>query len=73
MKQQDKQYADLPRTGYVRAPVVLRYIPWGRSTLWSKCKKGDFPKPVKLSARITAWRAEDVWAWIEAQQPATAA
>ena len=59
--------SDLPRTGYVRESTVLRHIPWGRSTLWSKAKKGEFPKPLKLSKRITAWRAEDVWAWIEAQ------
>ena len=58
---------DLPNTGYVRERTVLRHIPFGRSTLWSKAKKGEFPKPVKLSARITAWRAEDVKAWIEAQ------
>jgi len=65
--QQHQQHDDLPRTGYVREPTVLRHIPWGRSTLWSKAKKGEFPKPVKLSKRITAWRAEDIWAWIEAQ------
>ena len=43
------------------------HLDLGRSTLWSKAKKGEFPKPVKLSKRITAWRAEDIWAWIEAQ------
>ena len=67
------QHQELPRSGYVRASELLRFIPWGRSTLWAKCKAGAFPKPVKLSTRITAWRAEDVWAWIEAQaggQPA---
>lgn len=69
MKNQD---SDLPKTGYIREPVVLRHIPMGRSTLWSKAKRGEFPKPVKLSARITAWRAEEVWAWIEAQAKASA-
>jgi len=65
----DKQHqpADLPRIGYAREPQILRVIPWGRSTLWSKAKNGEFPKPVKLSGRITAWRCEDVWAWMEAQ------
>ena len=57
---------ELPRFGFVREPQVLRVIPWKRSTLWSKAKNGDFPRPVKLSARVTAWRCEDVWAWIEA-------
>jgi prophage regulatory protein len=60
--------ADLPRIGYAREPQILRVIPWGRSTLWNKAKTGEFPKPVKLSARITAWRCEDVWRWLDAQE-----
>ena len=60
------QYDRLPRSGYIRASALLRFIPWGRTTLWAR-SKADFPRPVKLSARITAWRAEEVWAWIEAQ------
>ena len=59
--------AELPRNGYAREAQVLRVIPMGRSTLWQKSKTGEFPRPVKLSKRITAWRCEDVWAWIEAQ------
>ena len=61
-----EQAQDLPRSGFVREAVVLRHIPFGRSTLWSKSKNGEFPRPIKLSKRITAWRAEEVWAWIEA-------
>jgi prophage regulatory protein len=30
---------------------------------------GLFPKPIKLSARCTRWRAGDVTAWLEQQQP----
>lgn len=63
----EAHHLDLPRIGYAREPQVLRVIPWGRSTLWSKSKSGEFPSPVKLSARITAWKCEDVWSWIEAQ------
>jgi predicted DNA-binding transcriptional regulator AlpA len=32
-------------------------------------KAGRFPKPCKLSANVTAWRAEDVRAWCERIQP----
>ena len=34
--------------------------------LWRKVKAGHFPKPVKLSERVTAWRVEDVRAWLAA-------
>lgn len=35
-------------------------IPVGRSTWWEGVKKGRFPKPIKLSPRVTVWRAEDI-------------
>ncbi len=58
----------LPETGYVRqSQLIPGILPFGATTLWRMCKAGKFPKPVKLSERVTAWRAEEVRAWIEAQ------
>lgn len=54
----------LPETGYVRMPVVLHHVPMGKSTIWAKIKTGEFPRPVKLSARVTAWRAEEIREYI---------
>lgn len=54
----------LPTTGFLRLPAVLRLIPVGRSTWWAGVKDGRYPAPVKLGARITAWRAEDLAALI---------
>ena len=57
----------LPATGYVRAKqLVPHIIPFSPATLWRKVKAGTFPAPVKLSAGVTAWRVEDVRAWIAA-------
>lgn len=50
----------LPDTGYVRLPTVLHHIPVSKSTWWDGVKRGRFPKPIKLSERCTAWRAEDI-------------
>jgi predicted DNA-binding transcriptional regulator AlpA len=50
----------LPETGFVRLPDILRVIPVGKSTWWAGVKTGRYPKPYKLGARITAWRAEDI-------------
>jgi len=54
----------LPTTGFLRLPAVLSLIPVGRSTWWAGVKAGRYPAPVKLGARITAWRAEDLAALI---------
>ncbi|MCC6820421.1 MAG: AlpA family phage regulatory protein [Verrucomicrobiota bacterium] len=51
---------DIPETGFVRLPDVLSVIPLGKSCWWAGVKSGRFPKPVKLSARCTAWKAEDI-------------
>lgn len=50
----------LPATGFMRQPQVLAYFPFSSATLWRKCKDGKFPKPVKLSERVTAWRVGDI-------------
>jgi prophage regulatory protein len=57
---------DLPETGFVRqSQLIPHIIPFSSSTLWRKVKAGEFPAPVKLSSRVTAWRAEDVRAWMQ--------
>jgi prophage regulatory protein len=59
---------ELPKTGFVRLPAIIAPhgpIPVSKSTWWAGIKTGRYPKPVKLSARITAWRVEDIRAFIE--------
>jgi prophage regulatory protein len=50
----------IPETGFLRLPQVLAFIPLGKTSWWKGVKSGRFPKPVKLSARCSAWRAEDI-------------
>jgi predicted DNA-binding transcriptional regulator AlpA len=61
----DSDIYHLPEVGFVRLPDVLRVIPLGKTSWWKGVKSGRFPKPVKLSARCTAWRAEDIRALIQ--------
>lgn len=35
-------------------------LPIAKSTFWAGVKSGRYPKPVKLSERITCWRSEDI-------------
>lgn len=57
----------LPETGFLRQPQVLVFVPISKSTLWRRVQAKSFPGPVKLSARVTVWGAEDVRRWISEQ------
>ncbi len=50
----------LPETGYLRLKQVLELIPVSKSTWWAGVKSGKFPQSIKLGARITAWKIEDI-------------
>lgn len=50
----------LPETGFLRLPQVLALFPVSRSSFWAGVKNGKYPKPIKLSKRCTAWKAEDI-------------
>lgn len=61
----------LPETGYVRqAQLIPSIIPFSSATLWRKVKTKEFPAPVKLSERVTAWKVEDVRAWMQEREAA---
>ena len=47
-----------------KRPDTPAPLPFSAPTLWRKVKAGTFPKPVKLSERVTAWKVGDVRAWI---------
>ncbi len=54
-------FDDLPASGFIRqAQLIPTVVPFSSATLWRKCKSGQFPKPVKLSERVTAWRVGDI-------------
>lgn len=55
----------LPETGFVRLPTILSVFPIGRSTWWAGVKSGRYPAPVKLSERVTCWRAADIRALLD--------
>jgi hypothetical protein len=50
-----------------KRPTTPAPLPFSAPTLWRKVAAGTFPKPHKLSARVTAWRVGAVREWINAQ------
>jgi prophage regulatory protein len=61
----------LPERGYVRQKLLNQLIPFSPATLWRKVGKGEFPKPHKLSDRVTAWRIDDVKQWFAERDSAS--
>jgi len=65
----------LPETGFVKLfqiignkksePPIPAIIPVSKSTWWAGVKAGRYPQPVKIGARCTAWKVEDVRAFVE--------
>ena len=56
--------APLPK--YLRlAQLVPDVIPVSRATIWRWVKSGEFPAPIKLAERVTAWKLEEVLAWLD--------
>ena len=45
------------------ADLVPDLVPFSKSTLWRLAKIGKFPKPINLSAGVTAWRRSDYEKW----------
>jgi prophage regulatory protein len=66
-----KIMASLPARGYVRQKLLIPHlVPFSSATLWRKVSDGTFPAPHKLSARVTAWKIEEVKTWIAVNEQA---
>jgi len=63
----------LPETGFLRLKQIVGdpktgippIIPIKKTTWWAGVKSGRYPKPIKLSPRVTVWRVEDIRRLIE--------
>jgi prophage regulatory protein len=51
----------------LRLPDVLRRTGLRRSTMYALAKRNEFPGPIKISTRTSAWVADEVEAWIRAR------
>lgn len=69
----------LPNSAFIRESQLVQSpkrpdtpapLPFSAPTLWRKVKAGTFPKPIKLSQRVTCWNVGAVRAWMTAQSAA---
>ncbi|WP_292931429.1 AlpA family transcriptional regulator [Noviherbaspirillum sp.] len=52
---------------FMRLPEVLALCGKSRSSIYAAIKKGEFPAPVKLSTRSSAWIRSEITAWAESR------
>lgn len=50
---------------YLRITQVIQKIGVGKSTIWLLSKEGKFPKPIKISTKVTVWEEEKIDEWIQ--------
>lgn len=55
----------MSNTRLLRISEVLEVTGLRRSTLYSQIRRGEFPAPVKIGPRASAWRLDEVQDWIE--------
>jgi prophage regulatory protein len=66
-------HTELHESGFLRIKQIIgdrkdkipAIIPVSRSTWWEGVRTGRFPKPVKLSEKVTAWKVEDIRALLQ--------
>ena len=59
-------FDDLPDVAMIQIRPLLNYkvLPYSATTIWRKCRSGDFPAPIKISKNITAWKVKDIRAYL---------
>ncbi len=50
----------LPKNSMVRLPTVMALYGLSKSTILREIKKGNLPPPIKLTARTSAWKVDEI-------------
>jgi len=55
-------FDSLPDVALIQLRPLLNFkvVPYSATTIWRKCRYGEFPAPIKVSKGITAWRVGDI-------------
>lgn len=52
---------------FIRLTDVKHQVGLGKSAIYDKVKRGEFPAPINLGARTVAWLSDDITAWMDAR------
>ena len=56
----------LPPEAFLRLPDVIALAGIKSSTIYELIQEGKFPKPEKITARASGWRAGAIYSWLKA-------
>ncbi len=61
------QFDALPDDAFIRLSLIIAWglIPFSTSTLWRRVRANTFPKPIRISPQVTAWRVGDIRVWLK--------
>lgn len=51
----------------LRLPQVQTRVPLSRSKIYQLIRDGEFPKQVRISHKVAAWKESEIDAWVSAQ------
>lgn len=49
------------------AKAVSDYVGFSKATLYNMVRDGEFPKPVRVSSRLSRWLQSEVDTWIQSR------
>ncbi|WP_108815667.1 helix-turn-helix transcriptional regulator [Loktanella sp. Alg231-35] len=55
----------------LRRPAVEQRTGLSRSTIYLLMKRGEFPQPIRLSARAVGWPEDAIANWLESRKSAS--
>ena len=71
MKRALTPFDELADSAFVRIwQITPDVLPLSQATLYRKVKDGSFPKPVRLTDSVVAWKVGDLREWMAARQQA---
>ena len=53
--------------GLIRLREVSKLVCLSTAWIYAKMRSGEFPRAVKIGIHSVAWRAADIYAWIESR------
>jgi prophage regulatory protein len=63
-----KEPSELAHVRYVRERQLLQILPFGKTKLWELVRDEKFPKPIRFTAGVTAWKENEVLAWLRKKE-----
>jgi prophage regulatory protein len=52
---------------FLRLPQVEALSGLKRSSIYNKIKRGEFPRPIRVSENVSGWLHSEVMAWVESR------